>query len=122
MKTHNNYIEDNNINVYVGSDNIFADIGCVNPDDMMVKSRLVMQIEKEIKTRGLTQVNAARLIGITQPKISQIFRGNFRDISEEKLLNCLNRLGYDVNISVKKHTGVSQDNNMTIGHTTLSFA
>lgn len=123
MKKTNNYIdiEENDTAVCVGSDNIFADIGCSDPDDMMVKSKLVMQIEKEIKIRGLTQTKAAKLIGIPQPKISKIFNGDFRDISEDKLFHCLKILGYDVNISVKKHSDSRQDNAVT-GYTTLSFA
>ena len=123
MKKASNYIdvEENDTAVCVGSNNIFADIGCSDPDDMMVKSKLVMQIEKEIKIRGLTQAQASKLIGIPQPKISKIFNGNFRDISEDKLFHCLKTLGYDVNISVKKHSD-SHQNNMVSGYTTLSFA
>jgi predicted XRE-type DNA-binding protein len=124
MKKTSNHIdiEENDTAVCLGSGNIFADIGCSNPDDMMVKSKLVMQIEKEIKTRGLTQAQASKLIGIPQPKISKIFNGNFRDISEDKLFHCLKILGYDVNISIKKHSERDRQDNTVTGYTTLSFA
>jgi predicted XRE-type DNA-binding protein len=50
---------------------------------------------------GLTQQEAARRMGITQSKVSDMMRGDFSNLSERKLMDCLNRLGYDIKIKVK---------------------
>ena len=50
---------------------------------------------------GLTQQEAAKRMGITQPKVSDMMRGDFSNLSERKLMDCLNRLGYDIEIKVK---------------------
>ncbi len=50
---------------------------------------------------GLTQQEAAKRMGITQPKVSDMMRGDLSNLSERKLMDCLNRLGYDIEIKVK---------------------
>ncbi|MCW7548704.1 helix-turn-helix domain-containing protein [Photorhabdus sp. APURE] len=55
-----------------------------------------------IKSRRLTQEKAAQLLGMTQPRLSNMLRGQFRGISEAKMLDCLNRLGRDVQIVIGK--------------------
>ena len=55
-----------------------------------------------IKNRRLTQVEAAAILGIPQPKLSGMLRGRFRGISETKMIECMNRLGRDVEIVVRK--------------------
>lgn len=69
---------------------------------MQVKARLVTKIGEIIKQRHLTQQQAAEILGMTQPKLSGMLRGPFRGISEAKMLDCLNRLGRDVEIVVRK--------------------
>ena len=54
-----------------------------------------------MRSRGLTQQDAAKRMGITQPKVSDMMRGNFTNLSERKLMDCLTRLGYDIEISVQ---------------------
>lgn len=61
-----------------------------------------MEIGKIIKQRNLTQMEAAGILGIPQPKLSAILRGQFRGVSETKMLECLNRLGHDVEIVIRK--------------------
>jgi len=70
---------------------------------MLVKAQLVTQIGDIIKAEGWTQQEAANIIGLTQPKLSEMLRGKFRGISEAKLLDCLARLGCDVQIIVGPH-------------------
>jgi len=86
------------------SGNIYADLG--NPDaaEMQIKARLASKISDIIQQRQLTQQEAAAILGMTQPKLSGMLRGQFRGISESKMLDCLNRLGRDVEIVVKKST------------------
>lgn len=98
----------NGIPVHEGGGNVYADLGYADAEDMMVKAQLVTKIADIIRQRGLTQERAARLLGLTQPKISRLLKGQFRGISERRLLRCLTRLGRDVEIVVKpasRHRG-----------------
>jgi predicted XRE-type DNA-binding protein len=63
---------------------------------MRVKAQLAMKIGEIIKRRHPTQIQAADVLGMTQPKLSNMLRGQFRGISESKMLDCLARLGRDV--------------------------
>lgn len=69
---------------------------------MAVKAQLVLKIREIIRSRGLTQTEAAKLLGLTQPRLSAILRGQFRGVSERKLIACLTSLGRDVEIVVKQ--------------------
>jgi predicted XRE-type DNA-binding protein len=84
-----------------GSGNVYKDIGAANPEAMFAKAQLVSRIASIIETRGLTQREAAEIIGMPQPKLSNVLRGQFRGVSEAKLMDCLLRLGNDVQIVVK---------------------
>ncbi len=84
----------------VGSENVYADLGYPDADDMLVKARLVAKIAEILKERELTQVEAAGIVGLPQPKLSRLLRGQFRGFSERKLIDCLTRLGSDVRIVV----------------------
>lgn len=85
----------------VGSKNVYADIGYPDADDMLVKAQLVTKIGEILTQRGSTQAEAARLLGISQPKLSRLLRGQFRGVSERKLMDCLTQLGRDVEIVVR---------------------
>jgi predicted XRE-type DNA-binding protein len=89
------------IEVEMGSGNVFADLGLPDVDKLKIKSGLVIEITKAVRKLGLTQDEAARRMGITQPKVSGMLRGDFSNLSERKLMDCLNRLGYDIEIKVK---------------------
>lgn len=86
----------------VSSGNVYADIGQENAEEMQVKAQLATTIGNIIKSRRLTQAEAAKLLGMTQPKLSNMLRGQFRGISEVKMLECLTRLGRDIQIVVSK--------------------
>lgn len=104
-------------NIERGSTNVYADLGLDNAEEMLVKAQLATKIGDIIKRRKLTQVQAAELLGITQPKLSGLLRGQFRGISEAKMLECLTRLGRDVEIIIK-----STPRSRTEGHVTVVFA
>ncbi len=91
----------NSIEVQRSSGNVFADLGLPNPDKLKIKSGLVIEITQAVRKLGLTQEEAASRMGITQPKVSGMMRGDFANLSERKLMDCLNRLGYDIEIKVK---------------------
>lgn len=87
--------------VEMGSGNVFADLGLRDADKLKIKSGLVIEITKAVRRLGLSQEEAGRRMGLPQPKVSGLFRGEFANISERKLMDCLNRLGYDIEIKVK---------------------
>ena len=90
------------IAVYAGSGNVYADLGYPDADEMLVKAQLVSKIAEIIRQRGLTQVEAARVLGLTQPKVSAMLRGQFRGFSERRLIDCLPSLARDVQIAIKE--------------------
>jgi len=79
----------------------FADLGLPDADKLKIKSGLVIEITKAMRTMGITQKAAAERMGISQPKVSAMLRGDFTNLSERKLMDCLNRLGYDIEIKVR---------------------
>ena len=81
--------------------NVYADMELADAAALLVKARLAANICELISRRGLTQTQAAILLGISQPKVSAILNGRFRGISVAKLMDCLNRLGRDIEIVVK---------------------
>lgn len=85
----------------IGGDNIFADLGLPHAEEHLVKAGLVYKIDTLIKQRGIKQVEAAELLGVKQPDISNMLRGEFRQFSVERLLRFLVALGQDVEIVVK---------------------
>jgi len=86
-----------------GSGNVFKDIGVPNAEEHLVKAQLVFKIDTILKKRGLKQVEAADLLGVRQPDVSKMLRGEFRQFSVERLLRFLVALGQDVEIVVKPH-------------------
>lgn len=85
-----------------GSDNPFADLGFANPDLELAKSRLVMEIDRVIAERGLSQVEAGRIIGLPQPKLSQLLGGHWKSYSVDRLTRYLNKLGVTVRVSLER--------------------
>ncbi len=85
-----------------GSTNVYEDLGLPNAAEMHVKAILAAKIGEIIKHRYLTQIQASEILGMPQPKLSGMLRGQFRGISEAKMLDCMNRLGRDVEIVVRK--------------------
>jgi len=91
----------NGIEVHRGTANVYADLGLLDADKLKIKSGLVIEIRKAMRNLNLTQQEAAKRMGITQPKVSDMMRGDFSNLSERKLMDCLTRLGYDIEISVR---------------------
>jgi predicted XRE-type DNA-binding protein len=85
------------------SGNVFADIGLANPDEQLIKAKLVFKIDALMRERGLKQVEAAELFGVKQPDGSKLLNGDFRQFSVERLMRFLVALGQDVEIVVKPH-------------------
>jgi predicted XRE-type DNA-binding protein len=105
----------NGVSVQEGTGNVYADLGVADSADMLVKAQLVTKIADIIRKRALTQQQAAELLGLTQPKVSRLLKGQFRGISERRLLECLTHLGRDVEIVVKP-TPPNRDNGRVTVH------
>lgn len=105
------------IEIEKSSGNVYADLEVENAEEMQVKASLAIKIGEIIKHRHLTQQQAAEILGMSQPKLSNMLRGQFRGISEAKMLDCLNRLGRDVQIVVRK-----APRSQTTGKTKVVFA
>jgi predicted XRE-type DNA-binding protein len=105
----------NGIEVERSSGNVFADLGLPDAEKLKIKSGLVFEITKAMRLQNLTQQAAAARMGISQPKVSEMLRGDFGNLSERKLMDCLNRLGYDIEIKVRPASA-------PLGHLSLAFA
>lgn len=103
------------VEVQRSSGNVFADLGLPDAEKLKIKTGLVVEIRKAMRTLGLTQQEAAKRMGIPQPKVSGMMRGDFTNLSERKLMDCLNRLGYDIEIKVRPAAE-------PLGHLTLAVA
>lgn len=90
------------IEIEASCGNVYEDLQVNDAAAMQVKAGLASKIADIIRHRRLTQQQAAEILGIPQPKLSGLLRGQFRGISEAKMMECLNRLGRDVEIRIRK--------------------
>ena len=88
--------------VHVGSGNVFSDIGIPNADTHMLKAQLVSSIIDIVKERKINQREAGKIMKISQPEVSRLFRGHFREYSVERLMKFITSFDRDVEISIKK--------------------
>ena len=91
-----------------GSGNVFKDLRYPDADIHLLKAELVTCIDGIIRQRGLKQVEVARLLGLSQPDVSRLLRGNFREYSIERLLRLLTALGRDVEIVIRQSLSQQQ--------------
>ena len=103
------------VEVHRGSGNVFADLGLADAEKLKIKTGLVIEIRKAMTSAGLTQQQAAKRMGVSQPKVSDMMRGNLTNLSERKLMDCLTRLGYDIEIKVRPAKA-------EVGHLMLAMA
>ena len=101
MKTRKSMKRAEKTTFEMGSGNAFADIGVANPEEALAKSRLAQEIAALIEAAGLTQTAAAKVLGVDQPKVSNLVRGRLKDFSMSRLFEFLNKLGQDIEISVR---------------------
>ena len=107
-----------NIEIEIGPGNVYADLGFADAEEMVIKAGLAMKIAEIIKRKSYSQTEAANLVGLPQPKLSGLLRGQFRGISEAKMIEVLNALGRDVRIVVSQASRRSSAK----GKTTVVFA
>jgi predicted XRE-type DNA-binding protein len=95
------------------SGNVFADLGLPDSEDRLLKAGIVAELHRLIKERELTQVKAAKLVGISQPDLSHLLRGDFDDYSAERLMKMLTAFEQDIEIIVKPHRKAGQRGRIT---------
>lgn len=97
------------------SGNVFADMGTREADERLAKAELARVIRKTVRERGLTQSEAADILGATQPDISDLVRGKLSRFSMDRLERYLNALDMQIRIQVgprpswKEHAGIEVD-------------
>ena len=97
-----------------GTANVFADLGYADAGTHLLKAELVKRIQHRIDDRHLTQVQAAGLIGVSQPDVSRILRGHFRDFSVERLMLLLTTLDRDIDIVIRKKSNSRAAGKITV--------
>jgi predicted XRE-type DNA-binding protein len=83
-----------------GSGNVFRDLGLADAELLQAKADLAFVISRIIESRKLTQAEAARILGVNQPKISALLRGRLEGFSIERIMRYLAALDQDVKIEV----------------------
>lgn len=92
------------LRVIVGSDNVFRDLGFPEAEaqNLLLRTDLVVQIRKAIAKLDLTQAEAARRGGITQPRMNDLVKGRTRKFTLDALVNVAAKLGYTVKLTMKQ--------------------
>ncbi|MEX0922728.1 MAG: helix-turn-helix transcriptional regulator [Rhodovibrionaceae bacterium] len=90
------------VKIEQGEGNVFGDLGRPDAEAQLLKAERVTRIDQILRRRKLTQTQAAKLLGLSQPDVSRLLRGNFREYSLERLLRLLTALGRDVDIVISK--------------------
>ena len=92
------------IKITVGSDNVFRDLGFgeAEAENLKHRSALMMRVEKFVKQSGMTQAEAARVLGLTQPRLNQLLKGKIQLFSLDALVNMLAQAGMRVRMTVQK--------------------
>ncbi len=116
MTSNLNQIDENETTVTPSSGNVYADLGYENPEEMLLKAHLVTLLSKAIKAKGLNQYQAAEVLGIDQPKVSALVRGQFRGYSLERLFKFLNALDLNVEVNVKSKPEGEERARISVGN------
>lgn len=87
--------------IETGSGNVFRDLGFPNPEEHLLKAQLVSRLQQILEERKLTQTAAAKILGLSQPDVSRLLNGQFRDYSVERLLRLLMALDRDIEIVIR---------------------
>lgn len=100
-----------------GSGNVFADLGLPDPEEALAKARLAQAVAETIERRGLTQDEAAKIMGLDQPKVSAIVRGRLTGFTQDRLTRCDLALGNDVEITIRSRAASA-----AAGHLAVTLA
>ncbi|MSO98890.1 MAG: XRE family transcriptional regulator [Rhodospirillaceae bacterium] len=96
------------------TNNVFADIGLPDADDLLARAELTRQIYNAIKDRGLSQSQAGEILGLKQPDVSLLMRGKYTRFSTDRLLNLLVKLGRNIEIVIRNPRSAKTDGKLTV--------
>jgi predicted XRE-type DNA-binding protein len=102
------------IEIEESSGNIWADLGYADAEERMAKALLSRWIDKRIEALGLTQVQAAERMGVSQPDVSNLRRGRVSGFSLERLVRLINALGHNVRISVEPEPAEREEGHLFV--------
>jgi predicted XRE-type DNA-binding protein len=97
-------MENTEIPVVEGSDNVFADLALPDADELQMRAELTRQIYNRIKAIGLTPVQAAARLALQPPEVAKLMQGRFTGLSVDQLIGLLNALEIDVEIVLRPHS------------------
>jgi predicted XRE-type DNA-binding protein len=84
--------------VHDSGGNVFADLALPDADGHFLKAQIVAQLYRLVTDRDLTQAKAGALMGVSQPEVSRLFNGRFREYSVDRLMGFLTAFDQDVEI------------------------
>jgi predicted XRE-type DNA-binding protein len=92
----------NGVKVIEGSDNVFRDLGFPEAEavNLMARSHLMMAIEDILKKKKYTQQQAAKVLGVAQPRVSDLYNGKIGRFTVDMLMKWLAKLGKEVTIKI----------------------
>lgn len=101
------------VKVEMGSGNIFVDLGLPDAEAHFLKAQIVSEIYRLTHERKLTQSQAGERMGISQPEVSRLFKGNFREYSVDRLMGFLTAFDRDIEIVVRPHKKAGKGGRIT---------
>jgi predicted XRE-type DNA-binding protein len=104
------------IKVDAGTGNVFADLGYADAKERTLKVQLALAVTTALTQRGLTQAQAAELLGILQPHVSDLVRYRLNRFSVERLMQFLTRLGKDVEIRIATRSARRSKTGVRVSH------
>ncbi|AID28405.1 transcriptional regulator [Mesorhizobium huakuii] len=107
-----------NAEVHVGNPNIFAELGLPDAENHFLKAQIVAEVYRLVREQKLTQAKAGEAMGVSQPEVSRLFKGHFREYSVERLMNFLAALGQEVEIVSRPLPQDSGPGHITFRHAT----
>ncbi len=110
-------VKNDNLDYELGSNNVFADLGFENSEEELLKSDLTAEIASVIKKRKLTQTEAAKILGVDQPRISSLLSGRLDLFSVEMIMHFLTALGRDIQVVV-----TPKPKNRKLAHLSVCFS
>ena len=97
-----------------GTGNVFADLGFPDAAERQAKLRLAYALNQELEARMLSQADAAKVLGVTQPKVSALCRYKLEGFSVERLMNLLTALDQDVEIVIRRNPRSRKGGRITV--------
>jgi len=101
------------VKVETGSGNIFADLGLPDAEAHFLKAQIVSELYRLTHERKLTQAQAGERMSISQPEVSRLFKGNFREYSVDRLMGFLTAFDRDIEIVVRPHKKAGKGGHIT---------